>query len=146
MLNPIKYLNRCFDRSTAWVHGREAITVNVGHEGFRSIGRWAFVRWLIGVAALGFYKEPYTPDWLNTPLYLVLILYVVTAAMAGLMRAGAYRNGWCEGRLRLVNNIKKHDNVHDWLDAESNFDVVVVLGLEPLPRPDDPRWERPDGD
>lgn len=143
MFNPIRWLDaNLFTPHAEWVQRREAVSVEVGHEGLRRMGRWAFLRWIVGISALTFYKEPYMPGWVDVPLFLALCVFVVVGSLCGLARAHAYRSGWIEGRQRMWKNSKNHDNPMDWIDAEANFDTVHVLGLPPIPHPADPRWEQ----
>ena len=119
------------------VNAEKRIVVN-GHDGLVPVYWMMAFRLVVAWGAL--FLMTNTPE--NSPLNTLgfITVAMIMGAWAGktLRRAGAYRHGWIDGRMRIVTNLKQHDNFEDWLDAEGNHDMVHVMGMPPMPHPNDP--------
>lgn len=134
-LNPNRYLDRWTDAKIA----REKWLVTEGCEAERKLFMRGMLRLALGFGAL------MGADWFPFPYdslaWMTLGAIVGGTALIWLQRTQAYRNGWLDGRQRIVEQIAKTHNSDELvlvLKHAAEYDMVHVLGFPTSGVPDSP--------
>lgn len=131
-LNP----NRLVDR---WAHRavtQQKTLVERGPEAARGLLLRGALMFLVGLTSLvgaNWLPEPY-----DTFAWMVLGWMVGTSFLGQLRRATAYRNGWLDGRLKMLQGIQHSSGPEEWVKHQYEYDMVHVLGLPIGEVPDSP--------
>lgn len=88
----------------------------------------------ISVVVLGAMFARLWMGWVETVAMMIIGVFVGFSLLGGLKRAGAYRNGWLNGRASMVQALaeahRRDMSLDDWLNGELARDLPI-MGASP---------------